>query len=60
MSHYKKHVFFCINQRDNNAECCAQCGASELQAYAKQKIKNLKKKWSRKNPYQSGWLSRSM
>ena len=43
MSHYKKHVFFCINQRDNNAECCAQCGASELQAYAKQKIKNLKK-----------------
>ena len=43
MSHYKKHVFFCINQRDNNAECCAQCGASEPQAYAKQKIKNLKK-----------------
>ncbi|MEY2682760.1 MAG: (2Fe-2S) ferredoxin domain-containing protein [Betaproteobacteria bacterium] len=43
MSYYKKHVFFCINQRENGVACCAQCGAAELQAYAKEKIKGLKK-----------------
>jgi (2Fe-2S) ferredoxin len=43
MSFFAKHVFFCVNERDNNAQCCASCGASELQAYAKERIKALKK-----------------
>jgi (2Fe-2S) ferredoxin len=24
MSYYQRHIFFCLNQRDNGAECCAQ------------------------------------
>jgi (2Fe-2S) ferredoxin len=43
MSYFEKHVFFCINQRDEGAECCANCGANDAQAYAKERIKALKK-----------------
>lgn len=43
MSYFEKHVFFCINQRDNGAECCASCGSAEIQSYAKERIKALKK-----------------
>lgn len=43
MSYYQKHVFFCINQREDGTACCANCGATEIQAYAKEKIKSLKK-----------------
>lgn len=42
MSHYKHHVFFCCNQRENGARCCADHGAQEVRDYAKQKIKSLK------------------
>ena len=27
MSYYERHIFFCLNQRDNGTECCAQQGA---------------------------------
>lgn len=43
MSFFSKHVFFCINERENGAQCCAGCGAPEVQAYAKERIKALKK-----------------
>jgi len=43
MSYFEKHVFFCVNERENNVACCAGCGANEMQAYAKEKIKSLKK-----------------
>jgi (2Fe-2S) ferredoxin len=43
MSFFAKHVFFCINERDGGAQCCAGCGASEVQSYAKERIKALKK-----------------
>jgi len=43
MSYFEKHVFFCINQRDQGADCCANCGANDAQAYAKERIKVLKK-----------------
>ncbi|VVM92269.1 Ferredoxin, 2Fe-2S [Pseudomonas fluorescens] len=23
-SRYQRHIFFCVNQRDNNRDCCAQ------------------------------------
>lgn len=42
MSHYDKHVFFCVNQREAGADCCHHAGASELQAYAKDKLKSMK------------------
>ena len=42
MSHFKHHVFFCCNQRTNGEACCEDHGASELRAYAKDKIKALK------------------
>lgn len=41
MSYYKYHVFFCTNQRSDGGKCCEEAGASELRAYAKQKIKAL-------------------
>lgn len=41
MSYYQKHVFFCCNQRQNQEACCNNHGATEIQAYAKQRIKAL-------------------
>lgn len=42
MSHYAKHVFFCLNQRDDPSRaCCAAAGASALQEYAKRRVKEL-------------------
>lgn len=41
MSHYEHHVFFCLNQRDDGRDCCAAHGAERLQAYAKQRVKEL-------------------
>jgi len=41
MSYYAKHVFFCLNQRDDGRACCASHGAADMQAYAKQRIKTL-------------------
>jgi len=43
MSYYQHHVFFCTNQRDDGRKCCEHSGASQLRAYAKAKIKALKK-----------------
>lgn len=41
MSYYKYHMFFCTNQREAGATCCEQCNASEIRAYAKQRVKQL-------------------
>jgi len=41
MSYYKKHLFFCTNQRDPGKKCCADAGASNMREYAKEKLKNL-------------------
>ena len=42
MSYYKRHVFFCCNQREPPDVCCNNHGALEIQAYAKQRIKSLR------------------
>ncbi|WP_374403066.1 ferredoxin [Niveibacterium sp.] len=42
MSYFKHHVFFCCNQRPEGESCCADHGAAEIQAYAKDRIKALK------------------
>ncbi len=42
MSYYDKHVFFCLNRRDDGRACCASHDAEAMQAHAKQRIKALK------------------
>ena len=42
MSHYKYHLFFCTNQRDDGREYCQQHGAVALRGYLKQRCKELK------------------
>jgi len=42
MSYYKRHVFFCCNQREPLEACCNNHGALEMQDYAKQRIKGLR------------------
>ncbi len=41
MSHFKYHVFFCNNQRPPGESCCANHGAADMRAYAKERIKAL-------------------
>jgi (2Fe-2S) ferredoxin len=41
MSYYERHVFFCLNRRDDGRACCADKDAAELQEYAKTRIKEL-------------------
>lgn len=43
---YDKHIFLCINERDNNRDCCAKRGAKSLLHYLKTKIKMLDHKKS--------------
>lgn len=39
--YFKHHVFVCCNQRAAPDACCNNHGASELQAYAKDRVKEL-------------------
>lgn len=39
--YYQKHVFFCMNQRDDGRPCCAERGAQDAQKHAKKRIKQL-------------------
>lgn len=41
MSHFQRHIFFCLNCRDDGRECCASHDAERLQAYAKDRVKQL-------------------
>lgn len=41
MSHYRYHVFFCCNQRAAGEACCNDQGASDMRAYAKDRVKVL-------------------
>ena len=43
MSYYQRHVFFCVNQRDNGKACCQDHGASAVRDYAKQRMKELQR-----------------
>ncbi|GGP26575.1 (2Fe-2S) ferredoxin domain-containing protein [Silvimonas amylolytica] len=42
MSYFKYHVFFCTNQRGPGETSCNDCGAANMQAYAKDRVKALK------------------
>ena len=39
--HFSHHVFFCCNRREAPAASCDAHGASELQAYAKERVQAL-------------------
>jgi (2Fe-2S) ferredoxin len=41
MGYYQRHVFFCLNRRDEGRACCANHDAERLQAYAKDRVKRL-------------------
>jgi (2Fe-2S) ferredoxin len=41
MSHYRHHLFFCLNRRDDGRACCADHDAERMQAHAKDRIKQL-------------------
>lgn len=42
MSYYQKHIFFCVNQRENSERCCNDYHAQAMRDYAKDRIKTLK------------------
>ena len=39
--YYKRHVFFCTNQRDGGRQCCMDHDAKALRDYAKKRSKQL-------------------
>lgn len=40
-SYYQRHVFFCVNQRDNGQPCCADKNSVAMRDYAKSRVKAL-------------------
>jgi len=40
-SHYRHHLFFCLNVREDGGACCADHNAEGLFEYAKKKAKQL-------------------
>src|SRR5574343_1737929 len=40
-SYYERHIFFCLNQRDNGEACCAQHQAQEAFDRCKSQVKAL-------------------
>ncbi len=41
MSHFARHIFFCLNQRNDGRASCADHPAEALQAYCKARVKEL-------------------
>jgi (2Fe-2S) ferredoxin len=39
--YYEKHVFMCVNQRDDGRPSCQECGAQAAQKHAKKRVKEL-------------------
>ena len=39
--YFKKHVFFCMNQRDEGHPCCHNSGSETAQKHAKKRMKQL-------------------
>ncbi|GAP37565.1 (2Fe-2S) ferredoxin domain-containing protein [Piscinibacter sakaiensis] len=39
MSYYERHVFFCLNQRENGEAACAQQGAQAAFEHCKSRVK---------------------
>lgn len=41
MGHFKHHVFFCLNKREDGAACCTDHGAEAMFDYMKSRIKKM-------------------
>jgi (2Fe-2S) ferredoxin len=41
MNYYKYHVFFCLNKRENNEDCCMNKGAEVAFDHMKSRVKKL-------------------
>ena len=41
MHYFAKHVFFCVNQREDGRACCNDKGAQKMRDYVKDKVKAL-------------------
>ena len=41
MAYYNYHIFFCLNQRGDEEQCCNNFGAENCFKYMKQKLKSL-------------------
>src|SRR4051794_30699259 len=39
--YFKRHVFFCINQREDGQPCCGKYDALAAQKHAKRRVKEL-------------------
>ncbi|MBP6277080.1 MAG: (2Fe-2S) ferredoxin domain-containing protein [Limnohabitans sp.] len=39
--YFKRHIFFCLNERKNNEACCAQQGAQAAFDHCKSRVKDL-------------------
>ena len=40
-SYFKRHIFFCLNERANGEACCAQHNAQAAFEHCKQRVKEL-------------------
>jgi (2Fe-2S) ferredoxin len=40
-SYFQRHIFFCLNQRDNGQSCCADHGAQKAFDHCKARVKDL-------------------
>jgi (2Fe-2S) ferredoxin len=40
-SYYERHVFFCLNRRDDGAACCCDHDAEGMFDYMKKRVKKL-------------------
>jgi (2Fe-2S) ferredoxin len=41
LTYYTHHIFFCLNERDDGAQCCSDFGAASIFVYMKKKIKTM-------------------
>lgn len=39
MSFYEKHIFFCVNQKDNGKKCCAEGDAEAMLQHTRERCK---------------------
>ncbi len=43
MSYYQRHLFICVNRREDGSQCCAQHDAEAIRAHAQRRLKALGK-----------------
>lgn len=41
MNYFERHVFFCLNKREDGAACCTDHNAEAMFDYTKQRVKKL-------------------